>query len=59
MQMTQSQLMRKVKIMFKLNVKQQGRQTLTKIVVNLIKELLLDINSCVGIGTDSCSVMAS
>lgn len=34
-------------------------EKLGKIVVNLIKQLPIDINKCVGIGTDSCSVMAS
>lgn len=34
-------------------------EVLGKIVVNIVKELLLDVNNCVGIGTDSCSVMSS
>lgn len=32
---------------------------LGKIVVNLLQELSLDLSNCVGIGTDSCSVMSS
>lgn len=34
-------------------------EALGKIVVNLLQELSLDLNNCVGIGTDSCSVMSS
>lgn len=34
-------------------------QALGQIVIDLIKGLNLDINNCVGIGTDNCSVMSS
>ncbi|XP_054278286.1 52 kDa repressor of the inhibitor of the protein kinase-like [Macrosteles quadrilineatus] len=34
-------------------------EALGKIVVKLLQELSLDLNDCVGIGTDSCSVMSS
>lgn len=34
-------------------------EALGKIVVKLLHDLSLDLNNCVGIGTDSCSVMSS
>lgn len=34
-------------------------EALGKIVLKLLQELSLDLNNCVGIGTDSCSVMSS
>ena len=38
---------------------QLERKLTGEIVVNIVKELLLDVNNCVGIWTDSCSVMSS
>lgn len=34
-------------------------ERLGNIVLSLINKLALDINKCVGVGTDSCSVIAS
>lgn len=36
-----------------------GRKRLGKIVIDILKKLSLNLNDCIGITTDGCSVMTS